>query len=134
MEAAVFSRLRAAAGLSRKELAAMLGASAKAVESYEQGWRRVPPPVERMVYYVVFKLRGGAAARPCWEARSCAEADKAACPAFRARDGAYCWFLTGRLCAAARAAADPDSYCFGCPVFAGLRDSAMHDEEARPCP
>ncbi|MFZ4618207.1 MAG: helix-turn-helix domain-containing protein [Rectinemataceae bacterium] len=119
MDAAEFSRLRALTGRSQKDLAGMLGVSRKAVESYEQGWRQVPPVTERMLYYIAFKLRISRLEDqpPCWKARNCPEATKSDCPAWKSRDGHFCWFITGRLCAAARHSAEPDRYCFGCPVF-----------------
>ncbi len=126
MEALDFSRLRSLTGKSQKDLAAMLGVSRKAVESYEQGWRAVPATVERMLYYIAFKLKGPAleAQRPCWEARSCPEEERAFCAAWISGEGQFCWFITGRLCAASRHSGGSGEYCYGCPVFLGLLKAA----------
>lgn len=56
MSGADFARLRASLGKSQRELAGLLGLSLKAVESYEQGWRNVPSHVERLLYFLLFKL------------------------------------------------------------------------------
>jgi DNA-binding XRE family transcriptional regulator len=135
MDSARFSRLRSLTGRSQKDMAALLGVSPKAVESYEQGWRHIPPTTERMLYYIAFMLRAKRLAEqpPCWEARRCPEAEKAGCAAWQSGEGRFCWFLTGRLCAAARESGRPDEYCYECPVFAGLLRAAGL-EEAGQCP
>jgi DNA-binding transcriptional regulator YiaG len=45
-------------GLSRtqKQVAALLGTSLKAIRSYEQGWRTVPPHVERQMLFLISRL------------------------------------------------------------------------------
>lgn len=122
MDPARFARLRGLIGKSQKELAEMLGVSPKAVESYEQGWRHIPPTTERMLYYLAFKLHGARlrGLPPCWEARSCPEVEREGCAAWIAGEGHFCWFITGRLCAAARDSGRPEEYCYECPVFEGL--------------
>ena len=68
MGGAEFARLRASLGKSQRELAELLGLSLKAVESYEQGWRNVPAHVERLLYFLLFKLNENEieAEDPCW--------------------------------------------------------------------
>jgi DNA-binding XRE family transcriptional regulator len=135
MDGALFSRLRAVTHKSQKDMAAMLGISRKAVESYEQGWRKIPATVERMLYYIAFKLNGSEVldGSTCWEARACSDSTKTNCPAWVSREGRYCWFITGRLCAAARAASDPDTYCFECPVFTRLLNSIFDTKTETTC-
>ena len=120
MHANEFSQLRSMLGKSRKELAVMLGVSAKAVESYEQGWRRIPVQTARMVYFLLFTLKSRRLtdASPCWQQRSCSHAARSDCPAWEAQEGIICWFITGKLCAAAKdTALGGDEYCFSCRVF-----------------
>jgi len=137
MTALEFSRLRTKVKRSQKELASILGVSLKAVESYEQGWRPVPVAVERTLYYLAFRLAGiGHQSEDqdlaCWNRLHCAETRRAACPAWQAGEGRFCWFLTGNLCAAAGSGTSGNSagqetlpgqdqsesfLCHSCPVF-----------------
>jgi DNA-binding XRE family transcriptional regulator len=132
MDGPAFAEARAMLGKSRRELAAILGLSPKAVESYEQGWRKVPDSIERMLYFLVLKLRGASAAglKPCWELRGCAEEARSSCVARIAGEGSFCWFLTGRTCASASKAAREEGraagarYCYSCPAFSRLLERA----------
>jgi transcriptional regulator with XRE-family HTH domain len=116
MGGADFARLRSSLGKSQRELAELLGLSLKAVESYEQGWRNVPAHVERLLYFLLFKLNEDEmeAEEPCWESKACPEASRAKCVAYVAKEGRFCWFFTGRLCAAAKSGAEG---CYTCDVF-----------------
>ena len=55
------------------------------------------------------------AEEPCWEAKGCPEELRSKCVAYVAKEGRFCWFFTGRLCAARRAEADGG--CYTCDVF-----------------
>ena len=118
MSGSEFSRLRASLGKSQRELAELLGLSLKAVESYEQGWRNVPAHVERLLYFLLFKLNEDDIVDedPCWTAKACPDELRSKCVAFVAKEGRFCWFFTGRLCAGAKDAAD-DRGCYSCSVF-----------------
>lgn len=100
-----FSRLRKLLGKNQKELAEILGISRKAVESYEQGWRKVPANTERMLYFLLFKLREPllAGKEACWETRDCPDSARRTCMTWLVQEGHFCWFFTGRLCAARQA-------------------------------
>ena len=121
-----FARMRAALGKSQRELAELLGLSQKAVESYEQGWRNVPSHVERLLYFLLFKLNEDEieAEEPCWSSRNCPEDLGAKCVAYVAKEGRFCWFFTGRLCAGVKGsvsgdakADEPEGECYTCEVF-----------------
>jgi DNA-binding transcriptional regulator YiaG len=117
-----FARARSLLGKSQKDLAALLGVSLKAVESYEQGWRKVPSNMERIVYFLLFKLKGEALAgeAPCWEARLCPDEVKENCVSWVAKEGHFCWFFTGRLCAASKMAGGGPHFCYTCDLFLRL--------------
>jgi transcriptional regulator with XRE-family HTH domain len=117
MDGAAFAQLRSSLGKSQRELAELLGISLKAVESYEQGWRNVPAHVERILFFLLFKLNEDqiGAEEPCWESKDCPEDLRTKCVAYVAKEGSFCWFFTGRLCAAARD--DADGGCYTCAVF-----------------
>jgi hypothetical protein len=105
----------------------MLGVSVKAVESYEQGWRRIPTNVERLLYFLLFALEGGNTENdaPCWDDRACARETRKICVAWAAREGRLCWFYTGGLCGGTGPRA-----CRSCAVF--LRQLARTGGEGAP--
>jgi hypothetical protein len=144
MSGGEFARLRSALGKSQRELAELLGLSLKAVESYEQGWRKVPGHVERMLYFLLFKLNEDniEADEPCWQSQACPDDLRSNCVAYAAKAGNYCWFFTGRLCASAKgsrpargsasgsgsakkpaqAEAAGENGCYTCSVFTKMLD------------
>jgi transcriptional regulator with XRE-family HTH domain len=126
----LFSRLRSALGKSQRELAELLGISIKAVESYEQGWRKVPAHVERLLYFILFKINESELGdeAPCWMAKGCSAADRAKCVAYVAKEGHFCWFFTGRLCASAKAAEAGERFCYACEVFSRMFDKVERRE------
>ena len=91
---------RAALDKSQREMAVLLGVSLRALQSYEQGWRPVPPTVQRLVGILLMTVRrhGRRAGSPCWKVRACPPADRAACSAYQNRAGELCWALTGTRC------------------------------------
>lgn len=131
MNSETFSRLRALLDRSQRELADILGVSLKTVESYEQGWRRVPANVERILYFLLFKLNEGALEkeRPCWEATTCPDSSREHCVAYLAKEGRFCWFFTGKLCAASEPGGEAS--CRSCPVFARLLDRVQSVADRR---
>jgi DNA-binding transcriptional regulator YiaG len=122
MDKAGFARARVLLGKSQRDLARLLGISLKAVESYEQGWRNVPSNVERMLYFLIFKLNAKSFAQesPCWTATSCSDDMRKECVAYVTGEGHFCWFFTGGLCASAKASGIGERYCYGCKVFSRL--------------
>lgn len=151
-----FAEVRHALGSSQRELAAMLGVSEKAVESYEQGWRRIPGNMERMMLFLLARLEEGRAGAegggqavlsPCWELRDCPDEKRERCIAWKSDEGRYCWFLSGRLCADAGPVTENEaieggddmlSACRSCPAFTRLQGGAENyttiEPEVSPCP
>lgn len=139
MDRAGFARARVLLGKSQRDLARLLGISIKAVESYEQGWRKIPSNVERMLYFLLFKLneKSFAHERPCWSTKSCSDASRKECVAFVTGEGHYCWFFTGGLCSAAKASGVGERYCYTCKVFLrinALVENAMAQEGIAEAP
>ncbi|MEK6195023.1 MAG: transcriptional regulator, partial [Deltaproteobacteria bacterium] len=67
--------------------------------SYEQGWRRIPPSVERQMFYLVANRRGGyKPTKPCWSIKNCSPQQKEKCPAWEFQSGKLCWFVSGTIC------------------------------------
>ena len=95
-----FSRLRDRLGKTQKELAQLLGASVKAVQSFEQGWRKVPIHVERQILLLVAlqAQRGRKSTKSCWQVKDCPPATRNTCPAREFGAGNLCWLINGTVC------------------------------------
>ncbi len=99
MNSEEFSRARANLQKTQRELGVLLGTSAKAVQSYEQGWRVIPAHVERQVFYLLSNMRGRSKSRiPCWTVRKCPAKRRKECPAWEFQSGNLCWFINGTIC------------------------------------
>ncbi len=98
----------------------LLGTSLKAIHSYEQGWRTIPPAVERQLFFLVSRISNSPNGnKPCWRIKKCAAKQKKQCPAWEFKSGNLCWFINGTIC-------DGDVYnnweekmkvCRSCEVF-----------------
>lgn len=99
MDKAEFSYLRKILNKTQKQMAQLLGTSVKAVHSYEQGWRRVPPHVERHLLFLLSRVRRRAqGTTPCWDLKNCPEHRRRECPAWEFDAGRLCWFINGTIC------------------------------------
>lgn len=84
---------------TQKQMSQLLGTSLKAVQSFEQGWRKVPVHVERQLLFLQALKKGSREyARPCWEIRGCLPQTRQACPAWEFKVGDLCWFINGTIC------------------------------------
>ena len=96
--------VRDALGKSQGELAKLLGASKRAVQSYEQGWRPVPAHIQKSAALLLFlnwrrnQFLLGRKCSPCWVIRKCTAAVRAKCSVFKFGAGDLCWLLTGARC------------------------------------
>ena len=124
MQIPTVKTLRTELGHSQREIAEVLGISKKAVQSYEQGWRKAPPHVEQTVLLQAI-LRRHADLRKiphCWQVNKCSGETRRNCPSGRLQTPGFCWMLTGTLChgqpsgswAAKRAG------CLKCPIMIRL--------------
>jgi DNA-binding XRE family transcriptional regulator len=99
MNSTEFSSIRHSLRKSQAQLARLLSVSPRAVQSFEQGWRKVPPSVERQLLFLLFMKRGSATKiKPCWEQKKCDLETKKKCPAWEFRVGNMCWFINGTMC------------------------------------
>lgn len=87
-------------GLSQAQLARLCGCSIRAIQSYEQGWRKAGAAVERCALLLLMASRnhGGIPNRRCWEITGCPEERREQCISYRSGQGHLCWFLNGTLC------------------------------------
>lgn len=122
-----FSELRARLGKTQKELAQVLGTSLKAVQSFEQGWRRIPVHVERQILFLLAHHlpQRGKARQTCWTMKSCPKELRERCPAWEYRLGHFCWFINGTVCHGKTQGSwqKKMSLCRKCEVFRSLMPS-----------
>ena len=122
MDKTEFRLIRKKLHRTQKEMAQLLGVSLKAVHSYEQGWRVVPPAVERQIFFLFSRAVPTGPRPPCWELRDCPPELRADCPASQFDCGGMCWMVNGTLCGGS----DQGSWeskmatCRACPVFKSL--------------
>jgi len=84
---------------TQKETAQILGVSLKAVNSYEQGWRNIPPHIERQILFLLAqKVDVQKNEEPCWICRDCPPEKRESCPSWEFQCGDICWFICGTKC------------------------------------
>ncbi len=99
MDSKEFSHFRKTLNKTQNQMGQLLGTSGKAIQGYEQGWRSVPGHVERQVFFLVSRKRGGhKGLKACWITKKCPPERKKLCPAWEFRAGTLCWFINGTVC------------------------------------
>jgi len=99
MEKKEFSKIRLFLGKTQGQMAQLMGVSLKAIQSFEQGWRKIPTHIERQALFLLaVKGLPPQKAKPCWETHKCAVETKRNCPAWEFRAGHLCWFINGTIC------------------------------------
>lgn len=94
-----FVRIRNHLGKSQVQIAQLLGISLRAVQSYEQGWRKVPSTIGRQMLFLLYKkIALKVEIAPCWQQKSCDLKTREKCPAWEFRAGQICWFINGTVC------------------------------------
>jgi hypothetical protein len=84
---------------TQRQMADLLGTSLKAVQSFEQGWRRLPVHVERQILFLAAMQKTAVKnERPCWDIQNCSEEIRQTCPAWEFHAGHLCWFINGTIC------------------------------------
>jgi DNA-binding XRE family transcriptional regulator len=94
-----FAEIRRHLGKTQSQMAQVLGVSAKAIQSFEQGWRNIPAYIERQVLFILaLKYLGPKKSAPCWLTRDCPVEIRQDCPAWQFNAGNLCWFINGTIC------------------------------------
>ncbi len=135
MDSKEFSSLRQRLQKTQKQMAQILGTSLKAVQSFEQGWRKVPVHIERQVFFLISNWgEGPRKSRPCWDIRDCSTENREACPAWEFNLGHLCWFVNGTICRGEIQGSWPQKMkvCRTCEVFAQTVKAGNLEEEGRP--
>ncbi len=99
MDSREFSKVRRLLGKTQDQLARILSISPKAIQSFEQGWRRIPSYVERqMLLLLSLKRSLDRNIRPCWEIKSCPDEWRENCIVWELKARYFCWFVNGTFC------------------------------------
>lgn len=94
-----FSNIRHYLGKSQKQLAQLLCVSTKAIQSFEQGWRRIPANAERQLLFLLsLKISLDNKSILCWEIINCPVEWRENCSAWEFKAGNLCWFVSGTFC------------------------------------
>ena len=97
MTADEFKALRKRLNKTQRQMAQLLGTSIKAIHSYEQGWRHIPPHAERQILFLVSR-KTSRKALSCWKVKHCPAKLRARCPASEFKATQICWFINGTIC------------------------------------
>jgi DNA-binding XRE family transcriptional regulator len=99
MDVNEFSKARSFLEKTQDELAGLLGISPKAIQSYEQGWRRIPGGIERqMLLLASLKSTSERKMQSCWKTTNCPQGWRENCIVWEYKVPHYCWFLNGTYC------------------------------------
>lgn len=95
-----FTATRRYLGKTQNQMAQLLGTSLKAMQSFEQGWRKVPVHVERQLLFMAARRFSGVPGKgpKCWTAQGCPKESRMECPAWEFQLGNLCWFVNGTIC------------------------------------
>ena len=96
MESRQFSDIRNYLGKTQSELATLLCVSSKTVQSFEQGWRNIPPSAERQLLVLLsLKKSPEPGFQPCWQTTDCPEDWRHRCVVWEHKVRHYCWLING---------------------------------------
>ncbi len=82
---------------TQNQMSQLLGVSSKAVQSFEQGWRKIPSYVERQLLFLL-SMKTRERVSPCWDVRRCPPQMRETCPVWEFKSGHLCWFINGTIC------------------------------------
>ena len=114
--------IRRIMGRTQKEMASAFGISTKTVQSYEQGWRKVPvrAMIQLLVLLALYRKQTMDDV-PCWEIRKCSLARRETCASFTVGRGQFCWFIGSKDCRPDSPASTESLFpCMDCPVVQRL--------------
>jgi DNA-binding XRE family transcriptional regulator len=99
MDKKQFLVVRRQLGKTQSTMSQLLGISIKAIQSFEQGLRKIPVHIERQMWFLLAMQKSHALKkRPCWIIKKCPTEKKRHCPAWEFQVGHLCWFINGTIC------------------------------------
>ena len=99
MEKTEFAEVRHYLGRTQNQLAQLLCVSPKAIQSFEQGWRLIPPGIERHLLFLEYlENMPDTHAEACWEIQHCPLKWRNNCISWELKVGRICWFVNGTFC------------------------------------
>lgn len=130
MHSKEFSYFRKKMNKTQKQMAQLLGTSIKAIHSYEQGWRLIPPHAERQMFFLLSNIKGiKKGQKSCWTIKKCPAKLKKQCPAWEFKAGKLCWFINGTICegTAQKTWKEKMKICRSCDVFISLLETIENE-------
>ena len=99
MEKREFAKIRNQLGKTQAQMAQLLGTSLKAIQSFEQGFRKIPVHVERQALFLLAMMKSyQQKIMPFWAIKKCPLKVRRSCPAWEFQIGHLCWFINGTIC------------------------------------
>lgn len=121
MNKANLKSIREFLGESQRVFSGDLGVSLKALQSYEQGGRRIPGDVEKRVlfYLSILNRKHNCRTRHCWQIRRCDASVRHRCFAWKLGAGRECWYISGNMCRSVRMRdwREKRDLCLRCDAF-----------------
>jgi len=119
-----FASIRRSLGKTQAQMAQLLGCSIKAIQSFEQGYRKVPVHAERQILFLLANKQASTddSHSNCWEMTNCPHEKKELCPAWEFQVGHLCWFINGTICKgeAQQSWQEKMNMCRQCQVFQSI--------------
>lgn len=129
MDREEFSHIRGNLGKTQSQMAQLLGASLKAIQSFEQGWRKIPIHIERQALFLFAQKNAREKGhKPCWDIEKCPMETRKKCPAWEFHCGHLCWFINGTIChgEVKESWSEKMEQCRKCEVFRSMLSSGAH--------
>jgi len=115
-----FYQARRFLGKTQNQLAQLLAVSPKAIQSFEQGWRRIPPYVERQILLLLsLKKSSNRNIQSCWDLKNCPQEWRENCIVWELKAKNFCWSMNGTFCQGQvqRSWDKKIKLCQGCEVY-----------------
>ena len=120
-----FTCIRKKINKSQTELSTLLGLSIRAVQSYEQGRRGIPPYVQGLLYQLLSMLKECSnESKTCWVINQCPSARKQQCPVYKLKAGTLCWMVLGSYCGGKKQMSWQEKMktCHHCNVLVSIKE------------
>ena len=101
MDSKEFIAIRNELGKTQSELSKILCVSTKAIQSFEQGWRKIPNYIERelLLLHASVKISGNdTEGKACWEITGCPDEWRSKCIVAEQNIKNFCWYMNGTFC------------------------------------